>query len=178
MIKHIIIFFLLGTLFFSCKSNQEKTDSQTVEMSTTSEQMPLKIYESFSALEPRLQTQSDTTYIVNFWATWCKPCVAELPHFMDLADTYKNQKIKLLYVSLDFKKQIDSKLRPFLEAGKLKGEVVVITDHDFNAWIDKVSPSWQGSIPATLIFNKDKREFFEESFTYKELEKELTKYLK
>lgn len=176
--KYTFFLLLLGVLMFSCKSNQEKTEDPITDEPVHSEQIPLKIYESFSMLAPRLQTQSDTTYIVNFWATWCKPCVAELPHFMDIADTYKNEKVKLLYVSLDFKKQIDSKLRPFLAEGKLKGEVVVITDHDFNGWIDKVSPSWQGSIPATLIFNKDKREFFEDSFTYKELEKELKKYLK
>lgn len=176
--KYAMTFILLLALILSCKTSQEKTDKQPVEAPIVSKEIPLKIYEEFSMLEPRLQTKSDTTYIVNFWATWCKPCVAELPHFMDIADTYKNEKVKLLYVSLDFKKQIDSKLRPFLAEGKLKGEVVVITDHDFNGWIDKVSPSWQGSIPATLIFNKDKREFFEDSFTYKELEKELKKYLK
>ena len=177
MIKHIITLLLLGILVFSCKSKQAETNTKEIETVVQPEEIPLKIYDNFSMLEPRLQTQSDTTYIVNFWATWCKPCVAELPHFMDVADTYKDEKVKLLYVSLDFKKQIDSKLRPFLAEGKLKGEVVAITDHDFNGWIDKVSPSWQGSIPATLIFNKDKREFFESSFTYKELEKELKKYL-
>lgn len=179
--KHVFIILLSLSCLVSCQTNADKTTTveETKEETVTTEGHAgdLKIYSSFADLEPRFQTNSDTVYVVNFWATWCKPCVAELPYFMDLAEAYKTEKVKFLYVSLDFKKQIDTKLKPFLEAGKLKGEVVVITDANSNEWIDKVSKEWQGSIPATLIFNKDKRNFFEQSFHYEELEAELKKYL-
>ena len=168
---------LLVILLNACKT---KTDQVGQVKKPANEEMQtdgLKIYDSFAELEGRLQTNSDSVYVVNFWATWCKPCVAELPYFMKLAEDYKDEKVKFLYISLDFKKQIDSKLKPFLEAGKLKGEVLVITDPNSNEWINKVSPKWQGSIPATLIFNKADRGFYEQSFHYEDLEKELKKYL-
>ena len=49
---------------------------------------------------------------------------------------------------------------------------------DSNYWIPKVNKDWSGAIPATLIYNSNKREFFEQAFEYEELEKTLNKFLK
>ncbi|MBV2246391.1 MAG: TlpA family protein disulfide reductase [Lentimicrobium sp.] len=120
----------------------------------------------FEQLQPRLQLSNDTTYIVNFWATWCLPCIKEMPAFQKIHEEYISQKVKVLLVSLDFVKHIDSRLIPFIEKHELTPEVIVLNDPDANAWIDKVSPRWSGALPATLIFNKNFREFFEQEFTY------------
>ena len=69
-------------------------------------------------LTKRIYNSSDTTYIVNFWATWCKPCVAELPEFEKLHTESKDKKIKVLLVSMDFKEELDKKLKTFLEKNK------------------------------------------------------------
>ena len=119
---------------------------------------------NFEELAPLLQQNNDTTYIVNFWATWCAPCVKELPYFEALHEDFKNEKIKVLLVSLDFKKQIESKLIPFINNKTLKSEVVVLYDPDSNSWIDKISTKWSGALPATLIFRGEKRDFFEQTF--------------
>jgi len=130
-------------------------------------------------LEQLMQTKSDTTYIFNFWATWCAPCVKELPHFEKLASVNKDKKIKLILVSLDFKRQFESKLVPFITENKIQSEVLLLDEPDHNQWIDKVDPSWNGSIPATLIIdtkNKEKH-FYEREFTYEELIKIVNPYL-
>lgn len=132
----------------------------------------------FNGLEPYLHKQNDTTYVVNFWATWCVPCVKELPAFEKLNEVYGNEKVKVLMVSLDFIKYYDSKLLPFIGERNLKSEVILLNDPKSNRWIDKVSPEWSGAIPATLIYNKDKRTFYEQSFTSESLEKELLKHIK
>jgi thiol-disulfide isomerase/thioredoxin len=65
------------------------------------------------------QNKSDTTYVINFWATWCKPCVEEIPHFEKLYATYKNQKVKVIMVSCDFKKQLETRVIPFVQNKKM-----------------------------------------------------------
>lgn len=119
----------------------------------------LAIYENFEELEHIFQHQNDTTYVINFWATWCKPCVAELPYFDDLYKEYKDDKLKIILVSLDFPKQIETKLKPFINNNNVLPEVKMLKDSDINRWGEKVSEEWDGAIPITLIYNKDKRLF-------------------
>ena len=129
----------------------------------------LKVY-SFNDLEPRLHLKNDTTYLINFWATWCRPCVDELPVIEEIAERYNRQKFKVLLVSLDFPSQIDSRLRPFIQKQNIQSEVVILDDPDSNEWIDKVSGQWSGAIPASLIYNSEDRLFYESSFDYKTLD--------
>ncbi len=133
----------------------------------------------FKGLKHLLEKQSDTTYVVNFWATWCAPCVKELPHFEKLNADYASQKIKVLLVSLDFKKEIQSRLLPFIAKRKLKSQVVLLSDPDADKWINEVSTNWSGAIPATLIYNASlkKRIFYEKSFSYSELQNELKQFI-
>src|SRR5690606_38467372 len=123
----------------------------------------------FTGIEPMLTSGSDTTYIVNFWATWCAPCIEELPYFEELTSETRGQAVKVLLVSLDFRKQLSTRLLPFIKKHNLRSEVIVLDDPDANAWIDKVDPSWSGAIPATLVFRGDRREFKEQTFTRAEL---------
>lgn len=119
---------------------------------------------NFEELLPLLSRDNDTTYVVNFWATWCKPCVAELPYFEELHAKYADSKVKVLLVSLDFKRQLDSKVIPFLDKNKIRSQVLLLDARDPNAWIDRVDPSWSGAIPATLFYRGDRRVFIEDSF--------------
>ncbi|MBL7781517.1 MAG: TlpA family protein disulfide reductase [Saprospiraceae bacterium] len=118
------------------------------------------------------QSDTDTVWVLNFWATWCGPCVAELPSFEKLNREYASQKVQVILVSNDFKKQVDSKVKPFVAKKKLKSRVVFMDESNPNNWIDRVSPEWSGAIPATLIISKrkDKYLFFEKQLTYEELE--------
>ena len=125
---------------------------------------------NFNEFEPHLHLKNDTIYVINFWATWCTPCVKELPHFQKIADNTTGKKIKFLLVSLDFPSQVDTRLIPFLERNNIDMEVLVLDDPNQNAWIDKVHEDWSGAIPATLVYTKDEREFYEKSFTYEQLE--------
>jgi thiol-disulfide isomerase/thioredoxin len=132
----------------------------------------------FEGLQPFLQKQNDTIYVINFWATWCKPCVEELPAFENLHVKYHDQKVKVLLVSLDFIKNYDSRLLPFIKDKKIQSQVVLLNDPRSNEWIDKVSPQWSGAIPATLVYRNNQRTFYERSFTASELEAEVQKFIK
>jgi len=130
---------------------------------------------NFNNLEPYLSTESDTVFVVNFWATWCKPCVEELPGFFKLEEELKNEKFKLLLVSLDFASHIEQRVKPFIKKNKITTEVVVLDDPDANIWINKVNPDWDGSIPITLIFNKKYSKFIDSTIEYEELKEEVEK---
>ena len=130
---------------------------------------------NFKQLEPLLNQKNDTTYVINFWATWCKPCIEEMPAFNQLHNNYKDKKVRVILVSLDFGRDYQTRVKNFAERHSLKPRIVILDDPNSNAWIDKVSPDWSGALPATLIYNKNKRLFFEQSFTYEELEKEVKK---
>ena len=123
------------------------------------------VYDSFAQLESRLKSPGDTILVVNFWATWCKPCVQELPYFQSLEKkSAAGKKIKILLVSLDFKVQLDSLVMPFIKNKNVTQEVVLLADSDENDWISKIATEWDGAIPATLLISGSKRLFHGEAF--------------
>ncbi|MBS3993571.1 MAG: redoxin domain-containing protein [Bacteroidetes bacterium] len=154
-------------LFLSCKP--ENTFERTPIEIISENNISIEVYD-FENFKPFLNVNDDTVYVINFWATWCKPCVEELPAFIKLDEKYKDKKVKVLLVSLDFPTKIKEQLIPFIKLKKLKLEVIVLDDPDQNSWIPQVSEEWSGAIPATLIYTKNKREFYEQSFTFESLE--------
>ncbi len=126
------------------------------------------VFDNYATLEKTILNDEKTTYVVNFWATWCAPCIKELPYFEKLNSENKN--IKVVLVSLDFKNQYESKLIPFVEKKSIQSQVVLLTDKDYNTWLPIVDKDWSGSIPATLIIKNGNKVFAERFFSsYEEL---------
>lgn len=192
MKKMLLAGFAAIFLLYSCNEKKEKEGEEEVKETTEAvaeEKMPtpMHVYTKdsvtvnaykYDGLEYFLTKSNDTTYVVNFWATWCVPCVEELPYFEQLNEKYKNDKVKVLLVSLDMHKSVESRLIPFIKNKKLQSDVVMLRDPDADTWIRKIDTTWSGALPATIIYNKDERKFYEQSFTYSELEKELNNFIK
>ncbi|MDE5424207.1 TlpA family protein disulfide reductase [Ancylomarina sp. DW003] len=145
-------------------------------LSTTKlvEAQEIKTY-NFNELEPLFHYQNDTTYVINFWAMWCKPCVEELPYFEAIRKDYADKKIKVILVSLDFGKNLEERLNKFRKLRKVNAEIVVLDDPDADTWIRKVDEKWDGAIPATIIYKNDKKEVFTRQVSYKELAESIDK---
>ena len=156
-------------LLISC-SKKEKETVETI----VSENTEIEVY-NFNQLESFLSSNTDKTLVVNFWATWCKPCIKELPYFEALQTKYKDD-VRVVLVSLDFSDKLESQLIPFVNENALQSQVVLLDDPYENEWIPKVDSTWSGAIPATLIIKGDKRLFYEKSFTQEELEDEILKF--
>lgn len=124
-------------------------------------------------LDKRLAAGKDTTYVVNFWATWCSPCVTELPNFEKLRLSNLKKPVKVLLVSLDFKSKLQKEVIPFVQRNKINAEVFLLNEPDQQAYIERIDKKWSGAIPATLFVNKKTRHFYEKEFTEKELENTL-----
>lgn len=169
--------FLFLILAASCKDAGRAEDpKETTGRAEDVSDVSLKVYD-YEGLKPFLETSDDKVYVVNFWATWCAPCIKELPYFEEMNQKYQDKNVEVLLVSLDFPKKYESHVKPFIKKHNLKSKVVALDDNDSNAWIPAIDSEWSGAIPATLIFNKEKRKFYEQTFTYKELETEVKHFL-
>ncbi len=179
--RNILILLFIGMNLFQCDDSTKvvktNTPSDSIAEPAKAETINLprpKVYEKFEDMAHIFEMENDTTYLINFWATWCKPCVKELPLFERLLDDFDGEKYMSILVSLDFPKKIESKLIPFIKNNKLKSEVIVLTDGKQQEWIDKVDKEWDGAIPVTLIYKKDKSKFlYGEVHNYEALKKEV-----
>lgn len=130
-------------------------------------------------LENILNNRENKLFVLNLWATWCAPCVSELPVFESTSVDYDTSRVSFVLVSLDFPSQIDKHLVPFLKKNNITLDVLVMMDLDYNSWINKVDPSWQGTIPATLLFNnsQNRRYFHSGEISESELRKQIDRLL-
>ena len=132
----------------------------------------------FDGLYSKIDLSVDKTYVINFWATWCAPCVKELPYFEEVNKEFKDKNTEVILVSLDFPSQIETKLKPYLKKNKIKSRVILLNDSKMNTWVPKVSEQWEGGIPATLIVNSSYYNFYPNPFKKEELFSEINKVLK
>lgn len=125
-------------------------------------QEKVTVYDTYEDFAKNVLIEDENIYVINFWATWCAPCIKELPYFEKL--NAENKNVKVILVSLDSKKDLDKKLIPFIEKRKLKSKVLLLADKDYNSWLSKVDADWSGAIPATLIISGKKKQFAERDF--------------
>ena len=169
--KSILFSLLIFCFCISCNNSSTEKNITVQEKVDLNENIP--VYD-FSEFEPLIYTESDKTYLINFWAMWCAPCVKELPYIEEFAA--KHPDVEVILVSLDFTKEIDTKLKPFLKKKNITQKVVLLDDPDSNTWIDKIDPNWSGAIPFTIMFNKNDRLFYERSFeSLEDLENQIKK---
>lgn len=156
----IRLFFIFVVFAFLCKPTQAQNKAHV---------------ETYAWLKEILNQKNDTTYVLNFWATWCLPCVEELPALEQFSQAHKKEKVRVILVSLDFVRKLDITLQPYIDKQKIKTEVVLLNEPNYNSWINKVDKHWGGSIPCTLVWNAEHhfRQLYEEQLSTNHLEELL-----
>lgn len=144
---------------------------------TASFSQDFKVYNGFDEFKSILHQEDDQVYVINFWATWCRPCVKEMPAFNKLYENYHDKNVEIILVSLDFGKNVQKKVSDFKYRHDIKSKIVILDDPDSNSWINKVNPDWSGAIPATVIYRNVESNFYEKDFEYQELENEVKTFL-
>ncbi len=127
---------------------------------------------TITALENRMKQGKDTTYVINFWATWCKPCVKELPEFEQFKTANQGKPVKVILVSTDLKSKLKSGVEPFVKAHQLTGEIYLLNEAP-SSYYARIDADWSGALPATLIVHAKTghKKFHEAAYTYAELVK-------
>src|SRR5690606_17455860 len=126
-------------------------------------------------LEEHLNQKDAEVHIVNFWATWCGPCVKELPYF-DAITNRRDRRVQVTLVSMDLDLNPDpERVRRFVEARGIQSRVLLLDEADPYAWILRIDSTWSGALPATLILNHKtgQRTFIERALQEGELEQYL-----
>ena len=123
-----------------------------------------------------IHPENDTLYIVNFWATWCGPCVAELPYFEQSAKTNATSKVKILLINLDFASE-ETKVLAFVKNKNLQNKVYRLNESYPNKWINQIDNNWDGAIPITVFYKAGKKVLFHEGeINQLELDKKIKIY--
>ncbi len=123
----------------------------------------------------KMIAESKTPLIINFWATWCMPCIEEIPYFLEEAKNHEKDSVKLVLVSLDFDDFYPGKLTAFVKKRKYTAPVLWLDETNADYFCPKVDPKWSGAIPATLFINNKTgyRKFHEEQLSHEQLKKEI-----
>jgi len=120
---------------------------------------------------------STVPLVVNFWATWCAPCVHEIPWFESSVAELKNKNVKLILVSLDFKTDFPEKIKAFVKNKGYKATILWLDETDADLFCPLIDNKWSGNIPVTVMVNNKKgyRQFYGEQVPEMKLKEELKK---
>ena len=134
-----------------------------------------KIHQLDSLIE-----NSNNPMIINFWATFCVPCIEEIPYFINKTNEYHDQQVSLLLVSLDLPDYYPAKIASFARKQNFNAPLAWLNETDADLFCPQINESWSGAIPATLFINNKTgyRKFFEEQLSELMLETEIKAMLK
>jgi thiol-disulfide isomerase/thioredoxin len=123
-------------------------------------------------LQEIMRSKSDHIQVINFWATWCAPCIKELPLFEKLGQERSDVKVTLVSMDLDLDPNPE-KVHKFVARKKLQSKVLILDERDPNYYINQIDKNWSGALPATIIINgkTGQRKFVEKELHDGDLEK-------
>ncbi|MCH7413065.1 TlpA family protein disulfide reductase [Belliella sp. R4-6] len=130
---------------------------------------------SFEEFEGMMNRSSKKIRVYNFWATWCAPCVKEMPYFEKTAS--EDDELELYFISMDDGRKPE-RVTSFIDKRNVTHPVYLLNDVDYDKWIDKVNPEWSGAIPATLFIKPNGEKYFHEGEVTEEELKKLISNLK
>ena len=165
-LKKTFLLALLAITFFSCSSTQKEYQIKKVI--------------DFDEYQKIIANNNDKLLVVNFWATWCKPCVEELPHFMEVNNAYRdNPDYKMILVSLDKADMLNSGMSDVAQKVNFTPDLYILNDNTrMNEWIPAIDSSWSGAIPATVFYqNGVKKDFVEGQLKKSTLTQKINNYL-
>jgi thiol-disulfide isomerase/thioredoxin len=124
--------------------------------------------------------ESKTPLIINFWATFCVPCIQEMPYFQEMTKKYESKNVALMFVSLDLREAYPTKVNAMANKLKLTSPVVWLNETNADYFCPLIDSSWTGGMPSSLFVNNSTgyHKFFEDQLSREKLEKEIQAMLK
>ena len=187
--KKILLSTLLAATLFSCKKETERTNENNVSNDSIStatpkiETVPSTV--ALKVLNPQqttdfLQNKNDTLYVTNFFATWCGPCVREIPHFKDKIVELKDQPVKITFISLDTKEVWNSEVPKFVDKQGIRSNTILLDGGQLDEKFFKNNfKKWDGgAIPFTYMRKGDKTDEYLGMMTPDLLDSKIKTFIK
>ncbi|SIR40728.1 TlpA family protein disulfide reductase [Chryseobacterium sp. RU33C] len=185
--KKIIFSMLLLTALYSCKKEGQKTentaaaDSLSASQTTENEESSILPKElSPENVSQHLAKNNDTLYVTNFFATWCGPCMREIPSFKNKMEELKGKPVKFTFVNLDEKAEWAGAVKNFATENKLGGNIILLDGQklDQNFFHNNFKQWDGGSIPFTFMRKGDKTDEYLGMMTEDVLNSKIDSFLK
>ncbi|HEQ60146.1 MAG TPA: redoxin domain-containing protein, partial [Firmicutes bacterium] len=122
-------------------------------------------------LVEKLKASRGHITVLNVWATWCKPCLEEMPELVRFFREYRSKGVRFLSVSADHPDTLDDRVRPYVEQQSIPFAVFVVGGESPDELVQAIDPRWQGSLPATFVFDASgaRRQAWYEPIQYADL---------
>lgn len=157
MTKQCLILYLLGLLVFSSgcapRDRRGNLSGRSRELLNQKDIAPTIELIDKSGLQKLIQERNGKMLLLNFWATWCQPCVEEFPYLVKLSTSHEKNDLEVIGISVDFPDEVESKVVPFLTMHAVPFKVYVAKFDKEEDFINAVDVSWNGAVPATFIYD-------------------------
>lgn len=108
---------------------------------------------TWNELQAHLRAHPESLYVLNFWSTWCRPCIAELPYLQEAAERLSDSlPVRFWLISVDFPPDGAQKAAALLRRKGITLPAFWLNETDPNSWIPSVAPEWDGALPYTHVF--------------------------
>jgi thiol-disulfide isomerase/thioredoxin len=188
--KKVILGIFIAATFTACKKenntveNSQMAETDSVTISESNQPMAAVIPFKKIELSPEqtakflAKQNNDTLYVNNFFATWCGPCMAEIPHFKEKMEEMKGQPVKFTFIDLDQIEDWDTKVKKFAEEQNLSNHIVLLDGSKLNPeFFGANFKKWDGgAIPFTFIRKGDKTDETLGSMSKEMLTEKLNSY--
>jgi thiol-disulfide isomerase/thioredoxin len=137
-------------------SQNEARDSGSKDPSARRELPEPRATELISAKEFRrlLAKEQGNVLVVNFWATWCIPCIREFPDLSKLQEKHSERGLKVIAVSMDDPELLDTKVKRFIQEHRPGFVTYLQTEADPDTFASVVDPGWSGVVPTTYVIDR------------------------
>ena len=136
---------------FGCSTKWAWKNEYTIKTNEEWKKKPVEVQKiSTIQLADLLKNDTDKLLLINFWATWCGPCVIEYPEFIEIQRMYMGRDFQFVSLSMDNPNQ-EEKVLKFLQSKYSAVPNYLIDTEDKYAVIDVVKNEWDGSLPITLL---------------------------
>jgi thiol-disulfide isomerase/thioredoxin len=128
----------------------------------------------------KIISESRRPMVINFWATWCRPCIEEIPWFQQVVKDFEKDSVQLILVSVDYKEEYPAGIQATAGKRGFTAPIVWLNETNADYFCPKIDPHWSGAVPATLIINNKtgSRLFFEEQLGKEKLKEQVKAILK
>jgi thiol-disulfide isomerase/thioredoxin len=114
------------------------------------------------ALQSLRKNGSGKFRLVNFWATWCAPCVAEFDEFVTINRMYRHRDFEMVLVSVNQPDE-EKQVLEFLQKHQASNQNLIFGSAGRSPLINAFDPAWQGEVPLTVLMDPEGKVIYRES---------------